>query len=85
MYHWTDRDSLRRFYNWTYWPNHWPNYWVRDVFAQNTIGRIGLLRDFEDAYKDKKKTPLDTSEWNLVTCEPDTPQQLNGFDCGVFT
>lgn len=45
----------------------------------------GLLRYFEDEHKDKKKKPLDTSEWNLVTCEPDTPQQLNGFDCGVFT
>jgi len=45
----------------------------------------GLLRYFEDEHKDKKKAPLDTSEWNLVTCQPDTPQQLNGFDCGVFT
>jgi len=45
----------------------------------------GLLRYFEDEHKDKKKASLDTSEWNLVSCQPDTPQQLNGFDCGVFT
>ena len=27
----------------------------------------------------------DEEEWELVESTPDTPQQLNGFDCGVFT
>lgn len=46
----------------------------------------GLLQYLEDEHKDKKKSQLDTSDWELVPCDSDTcPQQENGFDCGVFT
>ncbi|KAI2509478.1 Ulp1 protease family [Fragilaria crotonensis] len=35
---------------------------------------------------DKKKSPLpDAEEWKLIPTRDDTPRQLNGFDCGVFT
>ena len=46
----------------------------------------GLLQYLEDEHQDKKKTSLDTSGWELVVCDSSTtPQQKNGFDCGVFT
>jgi len=46
----------------------------------------GLLQYLEDEHKDKKKSQLDTSDWELVPCDSDScPQQNNGFDCGVFT
>lgn len=32
---------------------------------------------------DKKKVPLDTSDWTLE-CVEDIPQQMNGSDCGMF-
>lgn len=35
--------------------------------------------------KHKKKQEFDEEGWELVTTEPDTPQQANGSDCGVFT
>ncbi|KAK1232586.1 hypothetical protein PQX77_004254 [Marasmius sp. AFHP31] len=49
-------------------------------------GRVfKMLRAYLDAeHKNKKKTPFDFSEWNDYTSE-ETPQQENGFDCGVFT
>ena len=37
----------------------------------------------EDESVDKKKTPLDTSDWSL-DCVQDIPQQMNGSDCGMF-
>lgn len=33
---------------------------------------------------EKKKAPLDTSDWTYHWVET-IPQQSNGFDCGVFT
>ena len=45
----------------------------------------GLLRYLKDEHKAKKGAEMDTSEWELVPCASDTPQQRNGFDCGVFT
>ena len=27
---------------------------------------------------------MDVSKWELVSCTSDTPQQKNGFDCGVY-
>ena len=45
-----------------------------------------LFRYIKDEHKAKKGSPLpDEDEWELVECSPDTPQQENGFDCGVFT
>jgi len=45
----------------------------------------GLLQYMVDEYKDKKKKVLDVNEWTLVHNQPDTPEQANGYDCGVFT
>ena len=42
------------------------------------------LRYLKDEHVDKKKTPLDTDGWTLLPTTPDTPQQQNGYDCGVF-
>lgn len=33
----------------------------------------------------KKKQEFDEQGWELVPTQPDTPQQANGSDCGVFT
>ncbi|CAB9517227.1 Sentrin-specific protease 2 [Seminavis robusta] len=45
-----------------------------------------LFQYIKDEHQDKKKAPLpDEDQWELVTCTSDTPQQGNGFDCGVFT
>jgi len=46
----------------------------------------GLLQYLKDEHIDKKKRPMEgVDDWKLVICQPDTPQQENGFDCGVFT
>lgn len=43
------------------------------------------LRYYLDAeHKNKKKKPFDFEGWEDYILE-DTPQQENGFDCGVFT
>ncbi|KAF8917809.1 cysteine proteinase [Mucidula mucida] len=43
------------------------------------------LRMYIDAeHKNKKKAPFDFTGWVDYTLE-DTPQQENGYDCGVFT
>jgi len=44
-----------------------------------------LMDYLKDEHMDKLKTTMDTSNWKLVDCQPNTPQQENGFDCGVFT
>ena len=45
-----------------------------------------LLQYLKDEHQDKKKCPLpDADDWTLVPCTRDTPRQLNGSDCGVFT
>ncbi|KAK0465314.1 uncharacterized protein EV420DRAFT_1513860 [Desarmillaria tabescens] len=44
-----------------------------------------LLRHYLDAeHRNKKKKPFDFSGWEDYTLK-DTPQQENGYDCGVFT
>jgi len=46
---------------------------------------VHLRRWLEDESRDKKKAPLDTSEWTEVVWKRgETPQQRNGYDCGVF-
>ncbi|KAF9270478.1 cysteine proteinase [Marasmius fiardii PR-910] len=56
--------------------------------SMNTMDRSRVfkhLRAYLDAeHRNKKKTPFDFSEWNDYT-SGDTPQQENGYDCGVFT
>lgn len=45
-----------------------------------------IFQYLQDEHLDKKKCPLpDIDQWQLVPCKRDTPQQRNGFDCGVFT
>ncbi|KAG7450262.1 cysteine proteinase [Guyanagaster necrorhizus] len=44
-----------------------------------------LLRHYLDAeHRNKKKKPFDFTGWEDYTLK-DTPQQENGYDCGVFT
>lgn len=39
-----------------------------------------------DEHKDKKKADYDISDWKFYSADQTTtPQQRNGFDCGVFT
>ena len=46
----------------------------------------GLMQYLKDEHMAKKGCPLpDADEWELVESAPDTPQQRNGYDCGVFT
>lgn len=45
----------------------------------------GLLQYLKDEHRAKKGTELAAGEWKLVPCTKDTPRQLNGVDCGVFT
>ncbi|OQS00336.1 SUMO protease [Thraustotheca clavata] len=44
-----------------------------------------LLRYLGDEHQHKKNEPFDPSEWVLVESQPDTPQQGNSHDCGMFT
>jgi sentrin-specific protease 1 len=37
----------------------------------------------EDEHRDKKQAPSD-KVWTKVATVPGTPQQANGYDCGVF-
>ena len=47
--------------------------------------RLQKLREYVEAeHMDKKKKPIDLSEWADYS-NPRTPQQSNGYDCGVFT
>ena len=44
-----------------------------------------IFQYLKDEHLDKKKCPLpDLDQWELVTCTTNTPDQRNGFDCGVF-
>ena len=44
-----------------------------------------LLREYVDLeHINKKSKPFDWSSW-VDYCPRDTPQQENGYDCGVFT
>jgi len=45
-----------------------------------------IFQYLKDDHKDKKKCEMpDQDEWELVVTQPDTPNQQNGYDCGVFT
>lgn len=44
-----------------------------------------LLQYISDESKAKRGVDIDTREWELIRCTANnTPQQLNGVDCGVF-
>jgi Ulp1 family protease len=44
-----------------------------------------LMKYLSDEAIDKNKERINNDDWNLVTCDiATTPQQFNGFDCGVF-
>ena len=43
-----------------------------------------LASYLEEEHQDKKKAPLDTSDWSKVIAK-EIPQQMNGSDCGMFT
>ena len=44
-----------------------------------------LLRYLRDEANDKNHPGFNAREWKLVTCDvATTPQQNNGYDCGVF-
>ena len=43
-----------------------------------------LKKYLQDEMKHKKKQELDISTWTCVPTQPDTPQQENNIDCGVF-
>ncbi|TBU64827.1 cysteine proteinase [Dichomitus squalens] len=44
-----------------------------------------VLRQYlDDEHRNKKKKPFDFTGWEDYTL-PNTPQQENGYDCGVFT
>jgi sentrin-specific protease 1 len=44
-----------------------------------------LKRYLKDEYKDKKKSEIDLSDWEFyIPNRKEIPQQLNGFDCGMF-
>ena len=43
------------------------------------------LREYTEAeHLEKKGKPLDTADWTDYS-NPKTPQQSNGYDCGVFS
>jgi len=45
---------------------------------------LQALRDYlAEEHRDKKKAPLDMSEWR-AECVKDIPRQMNGSDCGMF-
>ncbi|ETL39177.1 hypothetical protein L916_09430 [Phytophthora nicotianae] len=44
-----------------------------------------LLRYLHDESEHKKKQKFNDEGWELMTTTPDTPQQNNGSDCGVFS
>lgn len=44
-----------------------------------------MLQYIVDEGREKKKIVINTSEWSLISQHQNTPQQSNGFDCGVFT
>ncbi|DAZ95743.1 TPA: hypothetical protein N0F65_006391 [Lagenidium giganteum] len=44
-----------------------------------------LLKYLHDESEHKKKQKFDEEGWELVESTPETPQQQNGSDCGVFT
>ncbi|KAJ3551215.1 hypothetical protein NM688_g4829 [Phlebia brevispora] len=70
---------------------HWTgaaiNFRRKRIESYDSMGmeRGHLLRKYLDAeHRDKKKKPFDFTGWEDYTLE-ETPQQENGYDCGVFT
>ncbi|KII93665.1 hypothetical protein PLICRDRAFT_49686 [Plicaturopsis crispa FD-325 SS-3] len=60
---------------------------IESYDSMNMYNRIvwKMLRGYLDAeHRNKKKKPFDWEGWEDYTNE-DTPQQENGYDCGVFT
>lgn len=56
-----------------------------DSMGHQNLQVIDALRKYlQDESMDKRKIPLDTSDWT-VECIRDCPQQRNGSDCGVFS
>ena len=74
--------------------NHWTlaviNFKARRFEYYDSLrgseGRVleHLRRWLADEHQDKKKAAYDTSEWTDTSWKSGTPQQRNGFDCGVF-
>lgn len=75
------------------------NHWVcavayiqeRKIQFYDSLGSSGarylqhIWRYLQDEHMDKKQHALPGPAWKLVPCNIDrTPQQLNGYDCGVF-
>jgi sentrin-specific protease 1 len=51
----------------------------------NLLAYSQLLREYVDLeHLNKKSKPFDWTGW-IDYCPRDTPQQENGYDCGVFT
>ena len=48
------------------------------------ICRAGC-RYLKDEHEQRKKTPMDWTGWEVIPCQPGTPQQNNGCDCGAFS
>ncbi|KAI7890022.1 uncharacterized protein EV154DRAFT_512686 [Mucor mucedo] len=58
---------------------------VYDSMGGNHDHSLELFMNYlQQEHLDKKKTPLDTSDWKLETPK-DIPQQGNMSDCGAFT
>ncbi|KAF7794126.1 hypothetical protein EIP86_005256 [Pleurotus ostreatoroseus] len=56
-----------------------------DSMSMDRSSVFALLRNYLDAeHRDKKKKPFDFTGW-VDYCSDETPQQENGYDCGVFT
>lgn len=56
-----------------------------DSMGRSSPTVCNTLREYVMAeHLDKKKTAIDLSDWEDYF-DPKTPQQENGFDCGVFT
>jgi len=56
-----------------------------DSMDMDRLAVYKRLRSYLDMeHRNKKKKPFDFSEWEDWVYE-DTPQQENGYDCGVFT
>ena len=50
-----------------------------DLFGCTAWAKLeGLLNYFKDAYRAKHGKEMDATEWKLVSCRRDTPQQRNG-------
>lgn len=60
------------------------NYWDCSSVHCSWLN-VCVCRYLHDEMNHKKKQEFDETGWELVPTTPDTPQQANGSDCGVFT